>query len=201
MIPSNLNRCRFEILENNKQTRESRAFSVAYNVERWRRGWEGIVGRRRRVATWTYPYTVPPPHGDSGSSRFGCCDTGIAGGSATARSSPTWTAGRAQLPGPLSCTIISMEHLDFGKRTSSSTESPSPTDRDHEHFPNNANSFIIGTAEINTRTLFFLRVFLGFPVRGPRFRSVAACPRFGRCRAVSEVLVLIQSCCVFFKIQ
>jgi hypothetical protein len=45
MIPSNLNRCRFEILENNKQTRESTALSVAYNVERWRRGWEGIVGR------------------------------------------------------------------------------------------------------------------------------------------------------------
>jgi hypothetical protein len=58
MIPSNLNRCRFEILENNKQTRESTALSVAYNVERWRRGWEGIVGRRRRVATWTYPYTA-----------------------------------------------------------------------------------------------------------------------------------------------
>jgi hypothetical protein len=56
MIPSNLNRCRFEILENNKQTRESTALSVAYNVERWRRGWEGIVGRRRRVATGTYPY-------------------------------------------------------------------------------------------------------------------------------------------------
>jgi hypothetical protein len=51
MIPGNLNRCRFEILENNKQTRESTALSVAYNVERWRRGWEGIVGRRRRVAT------------------------------------------------------------------------------------------------------------------------------------------------------
>ncbi len=50
--------CRFEILENNKQTRESTALSVAYNVERWRRGWEGIVGRRRRVATWTYPYNV-----------------------------------------------------------------------------------------------------------------------------------------------
>ena len=33
MIPSNLNRCRFEILENNKQTRESTALSVAYNVE------------------------------------------------------------------------------------------------------------------------------------------------------------------------
>jgi len=44
-------------LENNKQTRESTALSVAYNVERWRQGWEGIVGRRRRVATWTYPYT------------------------------------------------------------------------------------------------------------------------------------------------
>jgi hypothetical protein len=55
-IPNNLNRCRFEILENNKQTRESTALSVAYNVERWRRGWEGIVGRRRRVATGTYPY-------------------------------------------------------------------------------------------------------------------------------------------------
>jgi hypothetical protein len=55
MIPSNLNRCRFEILENNKQTRESTALSVAYNVERWRRGWEGM-GRRRRVATWTYLY-------------------------------------------------------------------------------------------------------------------------------------------------
>ena len=59
MIPSNLNRCRFEILENNKQTRESTALSVAYNVERWRRGREGIVGRRRRVATWTYPYSDP----------------------------------------------------------------------------------------------------------------------------------------------
>jgi hypothetical protein len=57
MIPRNLNSCRFEILENNKQTRESTDLSVAYNVERWRRGWEGIVGRRRRVATWTYPYT------------------------------------------------------------------------------------------------------------------------------------------------
>jgi hypothetical protein len=56
MIPSNLNCCRFEILENNKQTRESTALSVAYNVEHWRRGWEGIVGRRRRLATWTYPY-------------------------------------------------------------------------------------------------------------------------------------------------
>jgi hypothetical protein len=43
-------------LKNNEQTRESTALSVAYNVERWRRGWEGIVGRRRRVATWTYPY-------------------------------------------------------------------------------------------------------------------------------------------------
>jgi hypothetical protein len=59
MIPSNLNRCRFEILENNKQTRESTVLSVAYNVERWRRGWEGIVGCRRRVATWTYPYSLP----------------------------------------------------------------------------------------------------------------------------------------------
>jgi hypothetical protein len=56
MIPSNLNSCRFEILENNKQTRESTALSVPYIVERWRLGWEGIVGRRRRVATWTYPY-------------------------------------------------------------------------------------------------------------------------------------------------
>jgi hypothetical protein len=63
MIPSNLNRCRFEILENNKQTRESTALSVAYNVERWRRGWEGIVGRRRRVATWTYPYSITSMHG------------------------------------------------------------------------------------------------------------------------------------------
>jgi hypothetical protein len=57
MIPSNLNRCRFEILENNKLTRESTDLSVAYNLVRWRRGWEGIVGRRRRVATWTYPYS------------------------------------------------------------------------------------------------------------------------------------------------
>jgi hypothetical protein len=56
MIPSNLNRCRLEISESNKQTRESTALSVAYNVERWHRGWEGIVGRRLRVATWTYPY-------------------------------------------------------------------------------------------------------------------------------------------------
>jgi hypothetical protein len=56
MIPSNLNRCRLEILENNKQARESTALSVAYNIERCRWGWEGIVGRRLRVATWTYPY-------------------------------------------------------------------------------------------------------------------------------------------------
>jgi hypothetical protein len=61
MKPSNLNRCRFEILENNKQTRESTALSVAYNVERWRRGWEGIVGRCRRLATWTYQYTSTSP--------------------------------------------------------------------------------------------------------------------------------------------
>jgi hypothetical protein len=47
MIPSNLNSCRFEIKKkNNKQTRESTALSVAYNIERCRRGWEGIVGRR-----------------------------------------------------------------------------------------------------------------------------------------------------------
>jgi hypothetical protein len=58
MIPSNLNCCRFEILENNKQTRESTALSVAYNVESWRRRWEGIVGRCRRVASWTYPDTL-----------------------------------------------------------------------------------------------------------------------------------------------
>jgi hypothetical protein len=57
MITNNLNCCRFEILENNKQTRESTALSVAYNVERWRLGWEGIVGRRWRVVTWTYPYS------------------------------------------------------------------------------------------------------------------------------------------------
>jgi len=51
MIPSNLNRCRFEILENNKQTRESTALSVAYNVERWRRvgGDRGTSSARRNV--------------------------------------------------------------------------------------------------------------------------------------------------------
>ena len=62
MIPSNLNRCRLEILESNKQTRESTALSVAYNVERWHLGWEGIVGRRWRIATWTYPYTLQQHH-------------------------------------------------------------------------------------------------------------------------------------------
>ena len=32
-------------------------------------------------------------------------------------------------------------------------------------------------------------------------RSVAVFSRFGRCRAASEVLVLIQSCCAFLKIR
>jgi hypothetical protein len=54
MIPSNLNRCRFEILEIINRL-ERAQLSVAYNVERWRRGWDRIVGRRRRVASWTYP--------------------------------------------------------------------------------------------------------------------------------------------------
>ena len=61
MIPSNLNRCRFKILENNKQTRESTALSVAYygitlsvGVGVGRGSWD-VVGasQRGRIRTAT----------------------------------------------------------------------------------------------------------------------------------------------------
>ncbi len=75
MIPSNFNRCRFEILEiinrlEGAQLSQSRiTSSVSVGAGK------GIVGRRRRVASWTYPDSGGRTRdGKAHPSKKLCCD-------------------------------------------------------------------------------------------------------------------------------